>query len=117
MGLEPMLRDQTLLDDAAGDEMFLNDPFQHGRIALTVPCAFGIDDGDRSAFTDAQTVRLRAENAALLRQSELLEPPFQEVPRGKPAIFLAALGLGLIATQKNMPARNGHADARCDRPL
>ena len=75
-----MLRDQRIVDDAAADEMFLDDPLEHRRIALPVPRAFGIDDGDRPAFADAQAVRLGAQDAALLGQAELLQPPPSESP-------------------------------------
>src|SRR5947209_5757545 len=67
-----MLRDQRLGHEAAGDEVLLNDPLEDWRIAPGVPRAFRIDDRDRSAFANAQAVGLRAENAALLGQTELL---------------------------------------------
>ena len=63
---ERMLRDQRGFNDAAADEMFLDDPLEDRRIALPVPRTFWIHDGDRSAFADAQAVHFRAQNPALL---------------------------------------------------
>jgi hypothetical protein len=62
---ERMLRDQRVLNDASGDEMLLDDPLEDRRIALPVPRALWIHDGDRSAFADAQAVHFGAKNAAL----------------------------------------------------
>src|SRR5436309_12570642 len=112
-----MLNDQTVLDDAAADEMLLDDALEHRRIALTVPSAFWVHHRDRSAFADPQAVRLRAQNPALLRQPELFEPSLQEVPRSQPAIFFAALRRRLIAAEEDVPPRHRNADARCDGTL
>ena len=71
---------QKILDDSAGNQMFLDDPLEHRRIAVPVPGALGIDDRDRAAFADAQAVRLGAQDAALLGQAQLLQP----APSGNP---------------------------------
>src|SRR5262245_64732521 len=97
--------------------MLLNDPLEHRRIAGAVPRALWIDDGDRSAFADAQAVRFRSQDAALLRQPELLQACFQKLPRGEAAILVAALRLRLVAAEENMAARDGHADAVRDGTL
>src|SRR5262245_43489594 len=97
--------------------MLLDDSLEHRRIAGGVPRAFRIDDGDRSAFTDPQAVGLRAENAALLRQPELLQAPLEEVPRRQPALLLAALRVGLIAAEEDVAPRDRDADAVRDRAL
>ena len=68
--------------------MFLDDLFEHRRIARRVPHALGIDDGDRSALADAQAVGFRSENAALLGEAELLQPALEEFPRRETALFL-----------------------------
>src|SRR5262245_16541786 len=109
-----MLGDQILLDDSPGDQVILDDPLQHRRIAGAIPRAFGIDDRNRSAFTNAQAVRFRAQDAALLRQAELLEPLFQEIPRSETSLLVAALRLRLIAAQEDVPPRDGDTDARRD---
>src|SRR3977135_898963 len=106
-----MPRDERIVDDAAGDQMFLDDPLEHRRIAVRVPRAFGIDDGDRAAFADAKTVRFRPQNAALLGKTELLEPALEKVPRGQDAIFLAAFRVRLIAAEKDVATCGVDADA------
>src|SRR5206468_12353879 len=93
--IERMTRDERVDDDPPADQMVLDDPLEHRRIALRVPHAFWVDDDDRSAFADAQTVGFRAKNAALLRQPELLQPALEKLPRRKAALFLAALRIRL----------------------
>ena len=66
-----------------------------------------VDDGDRPALADPQAIRLRSEDAALLRQFELLQPPLQEVPRGEAAILVTAFWIRLIAAEKDMAPRDG----------
>src|SRR5438876_681797 len=112
-----MDRDQQILDDPAANEVFVNNPFERGRIAGAVPRAFGIDHGNGTTFANAKAVRLRAQNAALLRQSQLFQPAFEKVPRGQAAFFLAAFRVGLIAAQEDVPARHRHADAARGRLL
>src|SRR6476469_4404494 len=106
--------DEEFLDDSAGNQMFLDDPLEHRRIAVPVPGAFGIDDRDRAAFTNPQTVRFGSQDAALLGQPQRLEPALQEFPRFEAAILLATLWLCLIAAEKNVPARHRHADGAGD---
>src|SRR5688572_636991 len=97
--------------------MLLDDPLQYGRVAGTVPGAFGIDDRDRSALADAQAVGLRAADPAGLAQSQLLEPRFQVFPRRQAPLLLAALGLGLVAAEEDVPPGDGRADRLGDTPL
>src|SRR6185295_12019650 len=92
------------------DQMFLHDPLEDRRIALAVPRALRIDDGNRSAFADPQAVGLGAENAAVLGQPQLFEARLQELPCDKAAMQVAALWLGLIAAQKNVAPRDGNTD-------
>src|SRR5438034_7440873 len=115
--LETMDGNELVFDDAAGDEVFLNDALEDRRIAFAIPGALGIHDGDRTAFADAETVRLRAQNSTLLGQAELLETPLQKIPRREPAILLAAFRRGLIAAKKNVATRHRHADRCGDRAL
>ena len=106
-----MRRDKELFDHAASDEMLLDNPFEHRRIAAAVPRAFGIDDRNRAALANAKAVDLRTEDAALLRQAKLLQAAFQKFPRRQAAILVAALRVRLIAAQEDVPARYGNADA------
>src|SRR2546428_7798564 len=112
-----MRRDEELLDDATADQMFIDDSPEHRRIAAAVPRALGINDCDRTAFADSQAVRLRAKDAALLRQAKLPQAVLEELPRREATIFLTAFRLGLIAAEKDVPPRDRHADRRCGGPL
>ena len=110
-------RNQRIGDDSTAHEVFLDDPFEDRRIAGTVPCAFRIDDRDRPAFADAQTVGFRSKDAALFRETQLLEPPLEKIPRRKSAFLVAAFRCCLIATQEDVPSRDVHADRRRNSPL
>ena len=112
-----MRLDQVGGDDAAGNQVFLDDALEHGRIACAVPGAFGIDDRNRAALADAQAVGLGAQDAALVRQAELLQPPLQKVPRRQAAFLLAALRGRLVAAEKDVPPRDGDADRGGDLSL
>jgi hypothetical protein len=105
-----MMGDQRIVDDVAADEVFHDDPLEDRRIALPVPRAFRIDDGDRPALADTKAVGLAAKDAALLGEPELLEPPFQVVPGCETAIPVAALGLGLIAAEEDVAPGDADAD-------
>src|SRR5882672_6896690 len=111
---ERMLDDETVGHDATADQMFLDDPLEDRRIARGIPRALGIDDGDWAAFADAEAVRFRAEDAALLRETELFQPALEKVPRGEPAILLAALRSGLVAAEEDVTLGDRDADARRD---
>src|SRR5262249_28564771 len=82
------------------------------RIALSVPHALWVDDRDRPVRADAQAVHLRAQDAALVVEAQLEEPPLQVVPRGEPALLLRALRLRLVAAEEDVPA--GRAGAEPD---
>src|SRR6185295_7931359 len=90
-GREGATGNQRVADDAAADEMFLDDPLEHRRVALAVPRAFGIDDRDRSAFANPQAVGLGAQDAALVDEAERLQPRLQVLPGREPPLLLAAL--------------------------
>jgi hypothetical protein len=62
-----MLVDEEVTNDPTADQMLLDDPFEDGRVALSVPGAFGINDGDGAAFADAQAVCLRAQDSTVFR--------------------------------------------------
>src|SRR5262249_23217143 len=112
-----MLSNEGVDDRPAADEMLLNNPLEDRRIAFAVPGTIGIDNGNRSAFADAQAVGFRSHDAALLRQPQLLQAGFQKLPGGEAAILVAALGFGLVAAEKHVPLRDRHADALRDRAL
>src|SRR5262249_23056718 len=96
----------------AADQVLLDDPLEHRRIAAAIPRALGIDERNRSAFADAQAVGLRAQDPALSRQTEFLQPPLQKLPRLESARLLAALRRRLIAAQEDVPPRDRNADVR-----
>lgn len=97
--------------------MFGDDPLQDGRIALPIPRTFRIDDCNWPALADAKAVRLGAQDPALFRKLKLFEAPLEEVPRDEAAIFVAALGRGLIAAEEDVSPRSGNADAGGDLSL
>ena len=91
-----MLKKQKLGDDASADEMLLDDPFEHRRIAPAVPGAFRIHDGNRSAVADPQAVRFRPKDAALFGEIELFQPFLQVIPGREAAFLVAALRVRLV---------------------
>ena len=105
-----MLDDDRVADRLATDQMFLDDPLEDRRIALAVPGAFRIDNGNRSAFADPQAVGLGAENAAVLGQPQLFEARLQKLPSDQAAMQVAALRLGLIAAEQDVAPRDGNTD-------
>jgi hypothetical protein len=112
-----MRGDQVFTQNAAGDQMFLDDSLQHRRIALSVPSTFRVDDCNRTTFADAQAVGFGAKDAALFGELQLFETPLQERPCGEATLLLAAFRFGLIAAEKNMAPRDGHTDAGRDFSL
>src|SRR6185369_11803392 len=94
--------DQEIADEFAANQMLLDDPFEHGWIAGTIPGPFRIDHGNRSALTDSQAIGFRAQDAALFRESQFLEPPLEIVPGFEAASFLTAFRSCLIGTQENV---------------
>src|SRR5262249_4661376 len=102
---------------APGNQMLLDDPLEHGRIAARVPRALRIDDGNRTAFADAQTVGLGPKDAALLGEPELLQSALEKLPRREAAILLTALRRGLVAAKKDVPAGGRTANRFCDETL
>ena len=82
--------------------MLVDDAFENGRIAASVPCTFGIDDRNRPSFADAQAVRLRPKDAPGFRQAELFETLLEKLPRLDRSLAIAAFRVRLIGAQKNM---------------
>src|SRR5690349_7262362 len=102
-------RDAVLGNLATADQVLLDDAFEHGLVALRIPRALRVDDCDRPALADAEAVRLGAQDTALFRELQLLEPPLQEVPRCQTAFLVAAHRRRLVAAEKDVAARHIHA--------
>jgi hypothetical protein len=109
--------DQVGGDDAAFNQVVLDDALENRRVALAIPGAFRIDDRNRTALTDAQAVGLGPQYATLIRETEFLQPPLQELPRGQAPLLVAALRRRLVAAEKDVPPRDGDADRACDLSL
>src|SRR5689334_18395190 len=102
------LHDQVLLDDLPRQEVLLEDALQHGGIAVAVPGALGVDDGDGSARADVEAVGAGRVDAAVLREAQLLEALAQELPGLGRALAAAALGLGGIAAEEDVALDLAH---------
>src|SRR5262245_31655318 len=94
--------------------MLLDDPLERGRITLAIPGAFRIDDGNRTAFADAQAVGLGAQDPALVGEPEFLQPPLEVIPRDGAALHVAALRLGLLGAEKDVTAGDRDSDGGRD---
>ena len=109
-----MRGDQVFTNDAPGNQVFLNNPFEHRRIALAVPGAFRVHDRNRTALADAEAVGFRAKDAALFGELQLFETTLQKTPCGQAPVLVAAFGFGLIAAKKNVAAGDRDANALRD---
>ncbi len=92
--------------------MLIDDPLEHRRIASSVPGTFRVYDRDRATFANAETIRLRAENATGLGQAQLLEPLLQKFPCFDGSLPVAAFRVGLIGAQEDVATRVRYADRR-----
>jgi hypothetical protein len=116
-----MLEDEILLHQTAPNEVFLNDPLQHRRIAVMVPRAFGVHDGDRPTLANAKAIRLRPIDAPVLGETELFEATLQVIPRFQGARLVTTLGFCLVTTEEDVPANGrdtqifGSSPQRFDR--
>jgi hypothetical protein len=95
------LRNEVVGHRPAADEMFLDDALEDWRIALAIPRAFRVDDGDGAGLADAEAVRLRAEHA-VVRQPKLDETPLQIIPGHDRSLAIAAFRLGLVAAEEDV---------------
>ena len=59
-GLQRIFGKDEIFDDPPIDKVLLNDPLQYFWSAGVIPSALGIDDGDRTLHTDAQTIDFTA---------------------------------------------------------
>ena len=114
---EPALGDKVLGDNAAAQEVLLDDPLQHRRVARAVPGAFRVDDRDRPALANPQAVGLRAEDAAALGELQFAQAPLQVGPSLETAFLLAALRHALVAAEQDVPLCNVDAERRRDSLL
>ena len=89
--------------------MLVDDPPEHRRIASAIPRAFRIHHRDRTSLADAKAVGFRSQDAPRLRQPQFLEALLEKIPRRDGALTLAALRIGLIGAEKNVPAGGGDA--------
>lgn len=94
----------------AGRQVLVDDPFEHGRIAFSVPCAFGVHHRDRPPLADPQTIDLAAVDTALLRESQFLQASLEKVPRCETTLSFTAFGFRLVGAQEDMPPDDGNAE-------
>ena len=114
---ERLGQNQRIPNGSTRNEVLLDNPLKHWRVALAIPRALRIYDSNRPALAYAEAVRLRSEHATTPGKTQFLEPPFQVVPGVKTALFIAALGVRLIATEENMPSGGVDAERDCHTPL
>src|SRR5262245_46215218 len=112
-----MMLEGVLGNRPPADQVFLNDAFEHRRVARTIPRPFWIHDSDRSAFTNPETVRFGPEHTTLFAQTELFEPSFEKLPRNEPTLLVATLRCGLVAAEKDMATGDRDADRSGDVAL
>ena len=112
-----MRLDQMFGHDTTGDQMFLNDAFEHRRITVAVPNPFRVHDCNRTTLADAEAVGFGAKDAALFGEPQLFEAPLQKIPGGKATVLVAALRLRLIAAEKDVAPGDRHTDAGRDSSL
>jgi hypothetical protein len=91
-----------MIDDGlATNEMLLDDSLQNRRIALAIPRAFRVDDGDGAGLAHAKAVGLGAQYA-VIGEPQFDQTPLQVVPRHNRPIPIAAFRLGLVAAEENV---------------
>ena len=86
-----------------------DDTLETIRVAPMIPRPFGVDDGDRTTFANPKTVRLGPIDAALLGQFQLLESALEIIPCFERPLAVAALRIGLVAAEEDMPPRDANA--------
>lgn len=85
--------------------MLLNDALQHFRGTGVIPDTLGINDGDRTALTNAQAIGFGAEHQRLRTDEvEFLEATFEKFPGHNPLLFRATLRFGLVSAQEDVAA-------------
>src|SRR5438094_67296 len=98
-----ILCEREFVDDAAVDQVLLDNPFQHDRRAGVVPHRFGIDDRNRSLSADPQAVCFRPIHQWFRsRELQFFEALFQVFPGFETFFFRRAFRFGLIGAKKNV---------------
>jgi hypothetical protein len=90
--------------------MLLDDPLEHGGVARPIPDTFGIDHGHRTTSADAEAIGLGTRDATLIGEPQGEQTCLQVVPGDDRPLAVAALRLGLVATQEDMAPRRRDAD-------
>lgn len=100
-----ILRKRIFRNHFPADQMFLNDALENFRRAGMVPHPFRVNQGNRSAHANAQTIRFRSINHRIRpRQTQLLQARFQKLPRPQTHLAVAAFRFRLVGAKKDMPA-------------
>ena len=115
MAFAPDFSETEFFYHLSADQVLLNDALQHFGRGGVIPDAFGIDHRNRAAFADAQAVGFGAVDA--VEQSQFGQPALEVVPGLDAAFLRAALGLGLLGAQEDMPLnrRNTQSGGDCVR--
>ena len=87
--------------------MLIDDAIEVLGIAVAIPYALGVNDGDRTAGADAQAVGLGPLHSTAIGQAEFLESLLQVLPRLERTVFVAALRFALIAAEEDMALQTG----------
>ena len=82
--------------------MLLDHALEHLRCAVPIPDAIRVDERHRAAHADLETIRLGAVDAGIALQPEFYQAPLQKLPRGEARFLPGALGLRLVATEKDV---------------
>ena len=109
--------DQRVEHRVPSDQMLLDDSLENRWVALSIPGTFRIHHGDRSTLAYSETVRFGPENTATIREPELLEPSLQVCPGHQSSVLVTALGLSLVAAEKDVTLRHIDAEPHSDTPL
>jgi len=97
----------------ATDQVLLNNPFQNGGCAGVVPDLIRVNDCDGTLLADPQAIGLGAHDLWIgpAGQTQLVEAEFEVLPRFQSALFGAAFGVCLIATEKDVTDAAVDADS------
>ena len=104
------------LNGPAADQMFMDDAFQNYLCARMIPNAFRIDDRNRSADTNPETICFGAIDERFgADQIQFIQPAFQKFPGSKAFITRTAFWVSRIGAEKYVttvffhPQSFGHA--------
>lgn len=103
-----MLRDAILPDRLTTNEVLLNNPLQHRRVAVSVPGSFGVDHCNRTAEADTKAIGLGTEYSAPPGELQFFQSLFEKVPGDERSFPVAAFRLALVATQEDVASDFGY---------